>query len=56
MLQEDGDIKALLHMAESENSDVIAQVARGLANFAKCETRGTVQGQSIHLFPSSHIS
>lgn len=44
MLQEDGGIKALLHMAESENEDVIAQVGRGLANFAKCETRGTVHG------------
>ncbi|KAL9680057.1 hypothetical protein QQ045_017932 [Rhodiola kirilowii] len=44
MLQEDGGIKALLQMAESDNGDVIAQVARGLANFAKCETRGTIQG------------
>uniref|UniRef100_A0A7N0RFL2 Kinesin motor domain-containing protein n=1 Tax=Kalanchoe fedtschenkoi TaxID=63787 RepID=A0A7N0RFL2_KALFE len=44
ILQEDGGIRALLHMAESGNVDVIAQVARGLANFAKCETKGTIHG------------
>ncbi|GMI80591.1 Arabidopsis thaliana KINESIN Ungrouped clade, gene A, ARMADILLO REPEAT-CONTAINING KINESIN 1 [Hibiscus trionum] len=44
MLREDGGIKALLGMVRSGNSDVIAQVARGLANFAKCESRAIVQG------------
>ncbi|KAB2595950.1 armadillo repeat-containing kinesin-like protein 1 [Pyrus ussuriensis x Pyrus communis] len=44
MLKEDGGIKALLGMAKSGSSEVIAQVARGLANFAKCESRGTIQG------------
>ncbi|KAF6139890.1 hypothetical protein GIB67_009737 [Kingdonia uniflora] len=44
MLIEDDGIKALLGMAQYGNSDVIAQVARGLANFAKCESRATVQG------------
>ncbi|KAF6140234.1 hypothetical protein GIB67_000282 [Kingdonia uniflora] len=44
MLIEDDGIKALLGMAQCGNSDVIAQVARGLANFAKCESRATVQG------------
>uniref|UniRef100_A0A2C9VY08 Kinesin-like protein n=1 Tax=Manihot esculenta TaxID=3983 RepID=A0A2C9VY08_MANES len=44
MLKEDGGIKALLEMARSEYSDVIAQVARGMANFAKCESRGILQG------------
>ncbi|KAK9913187.1 hypothetical protein M0R45_037011 [Rubus argutus] len=44
MLKEDGGIKALLGMARSGSSDVIAQVARGMANFAKCESRGTIQG------------
>ncbi|MCL7041267.1 hypothetical protein MKW94_015911 [Papaver nudicaule] len=43
-LKEDGAIKALLGMGGSGNSDVIAQIARGMANFAKCESRGTVQG------------
>ncbi|OVA18001.1 Armadillo [Macleaya cordata] len=43
-LKEDGAIKALLGMGRSGNSDVIAQIARGMANFAKCESRGTVQG------------
>ncbi|KAM2998965.1 hypothetical protein FF2_040557 [Malus domestica] len=44
MLKEDGGIKALLGMARLGSSEVIAQVARGLANFAKCESRGTIQG------------
>lgn len=43
-LREDGAVKALLEMARSGNIEVIAQVARGLANFAKCESRGTIQG------------
>ncbi|PSR92994.1 Kinesin-like protein [Actinidia chinensis var. chinensis] len=44
VLREDGGIKALLGMVRSGNSDVIAQIARGLANFAKCESRGIIQG------------
>ncbi|KAF9596406.1 hypothetical protein IFM89_010670 [Coptis chinensis] len=44
MLKEDGGIKALFMMAQSGNSDVISQVARGMANFAKCESRGTIYG------------
>nr|GEX17005.1 armadillo repeat-containing kinesin-like protein 1 [Tanacetum cinerariifolium] len=31
-------------MVRSGNNDVIAQVARGLANFAKCESRAITQG------------
>ncbi|XP_022923750.1 kinesin-like protein KIN-UC isoform X1 [Cucurbita moschata] len=45
MLKDDGGIRALLEMATSGNSDVIAQVARGMANFAKCESRAIVQGR-----------
>ncbi|KAL3523496.1 hypothetical protein ACH5RR_016330 [Cinchona calisaya] len=44
MLREDGAIKALVRMARHGNIDVIAQVARGMANFAKCESRGILQG------------
>ncbi|KAF3434013.1 hypothetical protein FNV43_RR25116 [Rhamnella rubrinervis] len=44
MLKEDGGIKALLEMVGSGSNDVIAQIARGLANFAKCESRGVNQG------------
>ncbi|XVF75592.1 hypothetical protein PTKIN_Ptkin13bG0199200 [Pterospermum kingtungense] len=44
MLKEDECIKALLGMVRSGNSDVVAQVARGMANFAKCESRAIVQG------------
>ncbi|WCJ19273.1 Kinesin-like protein KIN-UC [Euphorbia peplus] len=45
MLNEDGGIKALLQIARSKSSDVVAQVARGMANFAKCESRGTLEGR-----------
>lgn len=44
MLREDGAIKALIKMAGSGSVDVIAQVARGMANFAKCESRAILQG------------
>ncbi|KAG7016334.1 Kinesin-like protein KIN-UC [Cucurbita argyrosperma subsp. argyrosperma] len=45
MLKDDGGIKALLEMVTSGSNDVIAQVARGMANFAKCESRGILQGR-----------
>ncbi|XP_071930277.1 kinesin-like protein KIN-UC isoform X6 [Coffea arabica] len=44
ILREDAAIKALVKMARYGNIDVIAQVARGMANFAKCESRGILQG------------
>ncbi|XP_071732972.1 kinesin-like protein KIN-UC isoform X3 [Rutidosis leptorrhynchoides] len=43
-LIEQGGIRALLGMVRSGNVDVIAQVARGIANFAKCESRAITQG------------
>jgi len=47
-LREEGGIRALLGMVRSRHPDVLAQVARGIANFAKCESRGAAQG--IHFF------
>ncbi|XP_051182928.1 kinesin-like protein KIN-UA isoform X2 [Lolium perenne] len=44
MLKRDGGIKAMLAMFQTGNDDVIAQIARGLANFAKCESQVTSQG------------
>ncbi|KAK9064079.1 hypothetical protein SSX86_017951 [Deinandra increscens subsp. villosa] len=44
LLIEQGGIRALLGMVRSGNDDVIAQVARGIANFAKCESRAITQG------------
>lgn len=44
-LREEGGIKALLGMVRSKHPDVLAQIARGIANFAKCESRGAQQGQ-----------
>lgn len=44
LLTEQGGIRALLGMVRSGNHDVIAQVARGMANFAKCESRAITQG------------
>ncbi|XP_059065931.1 kinesin-like protein KIN-UB isoform X3 [Cryptomeria japonica] len=43
-LRDEGGIKALIGMVRSGHSDVLAQVARGVANFAKCESRGATQG------------
>ncbi|KAJ7513950.1 hypothetical protein O6H91_23G020400 [Diphasiastrum complanatum] len=43
-LREEGGIRALLGMVRSRHADVLAQVARGIANFAKCESRGAAQG------------
>ncbi|KAJ9549856.1 hypothetical protein OSB04_022399 [Centaurea solstitialis] len=44
MLREEGGIKALLGMVRCRHPDVLAQVARGIANFAKCESRACTQG------------
>ncbi|KAG8659352.1 hypothetical protein MANES_02G032100v8 [Manihot esculenta] len=43
-LRGEGGIKALLGMVKSRHPDVLAQVARGIANFAKCESRASTQG------------
>uniref|UniRef100_A0A2P2J3F2 Uncharacterized protein n=1 Tax=Rhizophora mucronata TaxID=61149 RepID=A0A2P2J3F2_RHIMU len=44
MLKDEGGIKALVRMTSFANSEVIAQVAIGMTNFAKCEPRGIMQG------------
>lgn len=49
VLKEDGSIRALLSMTRSGNTEVIAQVARGLANFAKCESRRIMKGIINHI-------
>lgn len=43
-LRGEGGIKALLGMVRCGHPDVLAQVARGIANFAKCESRASSQG------------
>ncbi|KAI3881044.1 hypothetical protein MKW92_010239, partial [Papaver armeniacum] len=43
-LRAEGGIKALLGMVRCAHPDVLAQVARGIANFAKCESRAATQG------------
>ncbi|GER31258.1 armadillo repeat kinesin 2 [Striga asiatica] len=43
-LRSEGGIKALLGMVRCRHPDVISQVARGIANFAKCESRASSQG------------
>ncbi|XP_038688380.1 kinesin-like protein KIN-UA isoform X2 [Tripterygium wilfordii] len=43
-LRNEGGIKALLEMVRCRHPDVLAQVARGIANFAKCESRASTQG------------
>ncbi|KMZ65459.1 Armadillo repeat-containing kinesin-like protein 2 [Zostera marina] len=46
-LRSDGGIKALLSMVRCGHPDVLAQVARGIANFAKCESRASTQGSKV---------
>ncbi|CAN6466518.1 unnamed protein product [Victoria cruziana] len=43
-LRSEGGIRALLGMVRCGHPDVLAQVARGIANFAKCESRAVSQG------------
>lgn len=43
-LRSEGGIRALLGMVRCGHPDVLAQVARGIANFAKCESRASTQG------------
>ncbi|ESQ35587.1 hypothetical protein EUTSA_v10006731mg [Eutrema salsugineum] len=43
-LRSEGGIAALLGMVRCGHPDVLAQVARGIANFAKCESRASTQG------------
>ncbi|EPS63032.1 hypothetical protein M569_11754 [Genlisea aurea] len=46
-LRAEGGIKALLGMVKCRHPDVLSQVARGIANFAKCESRAvTTEGGS----------
>ncbi|KAH1256245.1 Kinesin-like protein KIN-UB [Glycine max] len=40
----EGGIKALLGVVRCDQPDVLSQVARGIANFAKCESRASSQG------------
>lgn len=46
-LKSEGGIKALLGIVRCEHPDVLSQVARGLANFAKCESRTSTQGRYL---------
>ncbi|KAM1798813.1 hypothetical protein ACFX12_032846 [Malus domestica] len=43
-LRSEGGIKALLEIVRCEHPDVLSQVARGIANFVKCESRACTQG------------
>ncbi|XP_015961465.1 kinesin-like protein KIN-UB [Arachis duranensis] len=43
-LRSQGGIKALLGIVRCGHPDVLSQVARGIANFAKCESRSSNQG------------
>lgn len=50
-LRGEGGIKALLGMVRCGHPDVLAQVARGIANFAKCESRASTQGKQLRWRP-----
>ncbi|XP_023527866.1 kinesin-like protein KIN-UB isoform X1 [Cucurbita pepo subsp. pepo] len=45
-LRSEGGLKALLGMVRCGHPDVLSQVARGVANFAKCESRASSHGMS----------
>lgn len=60
-LRGEGGIKALLGMVKCGHPDVLAQVARGIANFAKCESRAATQGNgtdqsNVHMFSLMSLS
>lgn len=46
-LRSEGGIRALLGMVRCGHPDVLSQVARGIANFAKCESRAATQGYAF---------
>ncbi|XP_022897146.1 kinesin-like protein KIN-UB isoform X4 [Olea europaea var. sylvestris] len=46
-LRSEGGIKALLGMVRCRHPDVLSQVARGIANFAKCDSRASSQGSKL---------
>ncbi|KAH7519563.1 hypothetical protein FEM48_Zijuj08G0050300 [Ziziphus jujuba var. spinosa] len=48
-LRTEGGIKALLGIVRCGHPDVLSQVARGIANFAKCESRASTQGKQMCL-------
>lgn len=48
-LRTEGGIKALLGIVRCGHPDVLSQVARGIANFAKCESRACAQGNVVFL-------
>lgn len=48
-LRTEGGIKALLGIVRCGHPDVLSQVARGIANFAKCESRASTQGKQTCL-------
>ncbi|KAK6920253.1 Kinesin motor domain [Dillenia turbinata] len=46
-LRSEGGIRALLGMVRCRHPDVLSQIARGIANFAKCESRSATQGTKV---------
>lgn len=51
MLKKDGVTRALLELSKIDDADdVITQIARGIANFAKCETRNRYNGNNYHTY------
>ena len=47
-LRSEGGIKALLGIVRCGHPDFLSQVARGIPNFAKCESWGSTQGMSLN--------
>jgi len=47
-IREEGGMKALLGMVRCRHPDVHSQVARAIANFAKCESKASIQGNNFY--------
>ncbi|XP_022638376.1 kinesin-like protein KIN-UA [Vigna radiata var. radiata] len=46
-IRDEGGLKALLGMVRCRHPDVHTQVARAIANFAKCESKASTQGTKV---------
>ncbi|KAK8471392.1 hypothetical protein PHAVU_003G216300 [Phaseolus vulgaris] len=46
-IRDEGGMKALLGMTRCKHPDVHTQVARAIANFAKCESKASIQGTKV---------
>jgi len=49
-IRDEGGLKTLLGMIRCRHPDVYTQVARAIANFAKCESKASTQGNNFYIY------